>query len=127
MSPYQRPPRPYQQPTYPSHNAKVVTPPHIRKNLFKVEERLEKTYTPLTEHIGQLYGKLRIAGHIAPINELKMTTHASWIEPFKVCAYHSGMEGHTIEECCDLKDKIQQLTNTKAICLEDFATKKVQM
>ena len=61
------------------------------------------------------------------MNEIKMTTRASWIEPFKICAYHSGMERHTIEECRDLKDKIQQLIDTKAICLEDFATKEVQM
>ena len=59
------------------------------------------------------------------MNEIKMTTRASWIEPCKNCTYHSGMEGHTIEECRDLKDKIQQLIDTKDICLEDFA--KVQM
>ena len=47
------------------------------------------------------------------MNEIKMTTRASWIEPFKICAYHLGMEGHTIEDCRDLKDKIQQLIDTK--------------
>ena len=47
MSLYQRPPMPYRQPAYPVHNAKV-TRLHIHKNLFKDEERLDKTYTPLT-------------------------------------------------------------------------------
>ena len=56
-----------------------------------------------------------------------MTTRASWIEPSKICAYHSGMEGHTIEEYRDLKEKIQQLIDNKAICLKDFATKEVHM
>ena len=88
MSLYHRPPMPYRQPTYPGHNAKV-TRPHIRKNLFKVDERFDKTYTPLTEPIGQLYEKLRIASHIAPINEIRMITRASWIEPSKIWAYHS--------------------------------------
>ena len=87
MSSYQRPPMPYRQPTYPGHNAKVVTRPHIRKNLFKVEERLDKIYTPLTEPIGQLYENLRITGHISPINEIRMTTRALWIEPSKIFAY----------------------------------------
>ena len=127
MSLYQRPPIPYRQPTYPGHSAKVVTRLHIRKNLFKVEERLDKTYTPLTEPIGQLYQKLRFAGHITLINEIRMTTRASWIEPTKICAYHSGIEAHIIEECRNMKEKIQQLIDTKAICLEDFATKEVQM
>ena len=104
MSLYQSPHMSYRQPTYHVHNAKV-TRPHIRKNLFKVEKRLYRTYTPLTEPIGKLYEKLRIAGHIAPINEIKMTTRASWIEPSKICAYHSGMERHTIEECRDLKTR----------------------
>ncbi|KAH0679286.1 hypothetical protein KY284_020371 [Solanum tuberosum] len=70
--------------------------------------------------IDQFYEKLRLAGHIAPISEIRMNTRAKWVEPSKVCAYHSGMKGHTIEEYRDLKNKIQQLIDTKIICLEDF-------
>ena len=70
---------------------------------------------------------LRIVAHFARINEIRLTTRASWIEPTKICAYHSGMEAHIIEECRNMKEKIQQLIDTKAICLEDFATKEVQM
>ena len=54
ISLYQIPPPPYQQHTYPGHNAKVITRLQIRKNLFKVEEGLDKTYSTLTEPIGQL-------------------------------------------------------------------------
>ncbi|KAH0678262.1 hypothetical protein KY284_019347 [Solanum tuberosum] len=98
---------PYQKPNYPVHNVKTLTQKHIRKNLFNVEKRPIKIYTPLTEPIDQFYEMLRIAGHIAPISEIKMNIRARWIEPDKVCAYHSGMKGHNIEECRDLKDKIQ--------------------
>ncbi|KAH0730090.1 hypothetical protein KY289_001278 [Solanum tuberosum] len=121
MPPSQKPPLPYQKPTYHVHNVKTLTQKHIRKNLFNVEKRPIKIYTPLTEPIDKFYEKLRIAGHIAPICEIRMNTRARWFEPFKVCAYHSGMKGHTIEECRDLKDKIQQLIDTKIICLEEFA------
>ncbi|KAH0651760.1 hypothetical protein KY284_031672 [Solanum tuberosum] len=62
----------------------------------------------------------QISLHQVPC-EIWMNTRARWIESFKVCAYHSGMKGHTIEECRDLKDKIQQLIDTKIICLEYFA------
>ncbi|KAH0743286.1 hypothetical protein KY290_031279 [Solanum tuberosum] len=117
---------PYQQPTYPVHNVKTLTQKHIRKNLFNVEKRPIKIYTPLIEPIDQLYEKLRIVGHIAPINKIKMNKREWWIETSKVCTYHSGMKGHTIEECRDLRDKIQQLINTKIICLKDFAPKKSQ-
>ena len=56
-----------------------------------------------------------------------MNTRASWIEPSEVCVYHSVIEGHTIEECRYVKDKIQQLIAAKVICLEDFAKNKGQM
>ncbi|XP_075097991.1 uncharacterized protein LOC142175304 [Nicotiana tabacum] len=38
-----------------------------------------------------------------------------WVNPKKTCAYHSSMNGHTIEECRMLKDKIQTLIDTKVI------------
>ncbi|KAH0748724.1 hypothetical protein KY290_027956 [Solanum tuberosum] len=126
MHPSQKPLLPYQKPTYPVHNVKTLTQKYIRKNLFNFEKRPIKIYTSLTESIDQFCEKLRITGHIAPISEIRINTRARWIEPSKVCAYHSGMKGHTIEECRDLKDKIQQLTETKIICLEDFAPKKSQ-
>ena len=64
-----------------------------------------------------------MAGHIYPINQIRINTRSWWIEPSKVCAYHSGMNEHTIEEFHDQKDKIQQLIYTKIICLEDFTSK----
>ncbi|KAH0781492.1 hypothetical protein KY290_001090 [Solanum tuberosum] len=121
---YQIPP--YQKHVYHVHNVKTFTQKHIRKNLFNVEKRPIKIYTPLTEPIDQFYEKLRLAGHIAPISEIRMNTRARWVEPSKVCAYHSGMKGHTIEECRDLKDKIQQLIDTKVICMENFAPAEPQ-
>ncbi|KAH0685711.1 hypothetical protein KY290_017238 [Solanum tuberosum] len=121
---YQMPP--YQKPTYPVHNVKILTQKHIRKNLFNVEKRAIKIYTSLTEPIDQFYEKLRLVGHIAPISEIRMNTRAKWVELSKVCAYHSGMKGHTIEECRDLKNKIQQLIDTKIICMENFAPAELQ-
>ncbi|KAH0732924.1 hypothetical protein KY290_003771 [Solanum tuberosum] len=116
----------YQKTIYPVHNIKTLTLKHIRKNLFNVQKRPIKIYTPLTEPIDQFYEKLRLAGHIAPISEIRINTRARWVEPFKVCAYHSWIKGHNIEECRDLKDKIQQLIDTKIICLEDFASTEPQ-
>ncbi|KAH0670514.1 hypothetical protein KY285_024793 [Solanum tuberosum] len=116
----------YQKPTYPIHNVKTLTQKHIRKHLFNVDKRPIKIYTLLTQPIDQFYEKLRFAGHIAPISGIGMNTRARWMEPSKVCAYHSGMKGHTIEECHDLKDKIQHLIDTKIICLEDFAPTESQ-
>ncbi|XP_070048473.1 uncharacterized protein [Nicotiana tomentosiformis] len=44
-----------------------------------------------------------------------------WINPNKICAYHSGMKGHTIDECRTLKDRIQTLIDNKVIQAEEVA------
>ncbi|KAL3334538.1 hypothetical protein AABB24_030992 [Solanum stoloniferum] len=100
--------------------SKPLLKKHNRKNLFNVEKRPIKIYTPLTKPVDQFYEELRLGGYIAPISEIRMNTHARWIKPSKVCAYHSGMKENTIE------DKIQQLIDTTIICLEDFAPTKFQ-
>ncbi|KAH0644783.1 hypothetical protein KY284_032667 [Solanum tuberosum] len=83
MPPCQIPPLSYQQPTYPIPNVKTLTQQRIHKNLFNVEKKPIKIYTPLTGPIDQLYEKLRIAGRVVPINEIKINTCARWIEPSK--------------------------------------------
>lgn len=88
MSMYQRLPQSYQQPTYHVHNVKVITRPHIFKDLFKVEKKPDKICTPLIEPINQFYEKLRVVGHITPISEIRINTRAWWIELSKVHTYH---------------------------------------
>ncbi|XP_070050952.1 uncharacterized protein [Nicotiana tomentosiformis] len=44
-----------------------------------------------------------------------MENSSQWINPNKTCAYHSGMKGHTIDECRTLKDNIQTLIDNKVI------------
>ncbi|KAH0639657.1 hypothetical protein KY285_036243 [Solanum tuberosum] len=72
------------------------------------ERRPAKNYTPVAEPIAQLY------------------VCTKWYAPYKVCAYHSGMKGHTIDVCKALKDKIQMLIHTKAIQLKDPAPNVVK-
>ncbi|XP_070013013.1 uncharacterized protein [Nicotiana sylvestris] len=38
-----------------------------------------------------------------------------WVNPNKTCVFHSGMKGHTTDECRALKDKIQTLIDNKFI------------
>ncbi|XP_069145964.1 uncharacterized protein [Solanum lycopersicum] len=59
------------------------------------------------------------AGYVSPIPALPVDVRAKWYDPNKVCAYHSGMKGHTTEVCRALKDKVQMLIDTKTIQLKD--------
>ncbi|XP_070013539.1 uncharacterized protein [Nicotiana sylvestris] len=54
-------------------------------------------------------------GYVTPIPAVAMENSSQWVNPNKTCAYHSGMKGHTIDECHTLKDKIQTLIDTKVI------------
>lgn len=78
-----------------------------------------KSYTSLAEPIAQLYERLQEAGYIAPIPALPVDVHVKWYDPKKICAYHSGMKGHTTEACRSLKDKIQKLIDTITIQLKE--------
>ncbi|XP_070039117.1 uncharacterized protein [Nicotiana tomentosiformis] len=69
----------------------------------------------------QLYERLKAAGYVTPIPAVAMENSSQWINPNKICAYHSGMKGHTIDECRTLKDKIQTLIDTKVIQEKEVA------
>ncbi|KAH0633116.1 hypothetical protein KY284_035902 [Solanum tuberosum] len=112
----QMPPKNTHFPNYPyppQHHAYASRPLYLTLSLLSPPLQAPQYQTPLHQVPW-------IAGHIAPISEIRMNTRARWIEPSKVCAYHSRMKGHSIEECRDLIDKIQQLIDTKIIYLEDF-------
>ena len=48
-------------------------------------------------------------------------------DPSKKCEHHFGAEGHTLEECHYLKDRIQDLINNKLIQFDNTATLNIIM
>jgi len=108
------PPR-YQQPatiyhTYNTQPAYYYSPlalQNYQKPRPNFDRRPPRQYTPITEPIDQLYERLKVAGYITPTLVVAMENSSQWVNPNKTCAYHSGMKGHTIDECRTLKDKIQ--------------------
>uniref|UniRef100_A0A1S4D2J7 Retrotransposon gag domain-containing protein n=1 Tax=Nicotiana tabacum TaxID=4097 RepID=A0A1S4D2J7_TOBAC len=80
-----------------------------------------KQYTAIAEPIDQLYEKLKAADYVTPIPAVTPENPSQWINPNKTCTYHSGMKGHTIDECRSLKNKIQNLTDNKIIIAKEPA------
>ncbi|KAH0685828.1 hypothetical protein KY285_016386 [Solanum tuberosum] len=115
MPPSQKPPLPYQQPAYPVHNVKTLTQPHIHKNLFNTEKNPIKIYASLAEPFDQLYKRLKMSSCVTLIPTKNPDTQSKGYDPNEICDYHSGMKGHTIETCRDLRDKIQQLIDANVI------------
>ncbi|XP_070039180.1 uncharacterized protein [Nicotiana tomentosiformis] len=126
---YQPSPPRYPQPatTYHTYNTQPAyyhSPP-ARQNYQKPRPNFDRMpprqYTPIIEPIDQLYERLKAAGYITPIPVVAVENSSQWVNPNKTCAYHSGMKGHTIDECRTVKDKIQTLIDTKVIQAKEVA------
>nr|XP_018624797.1 uncharacterized protein LOC108944345 [Nicotiana tomentosiformis] len=85
------------------------------------DRRPPRQYTPIADPIDQLYERLKAAGYVTHIPDVAMENSSQWVNPNKICAYYSGMKGHTIDECRILKDKIQTLIDTKVIQAKEVA------
>nr|AAD38153.1 hypothetical protein [Nicotiana tabacum] len=89
----------------------TISPPPARQNYPKprpnFDRRPPRQYTPISEPIAQMYERLKVTGYVTPIPVVVVKNLSQWINPNKTCAYHSGVKGHTIEECRTLKDKIR--------------------
>ncbi|XP_070050752.1 uncharacterized protein [Nicotiana tomentosiformis] len=81
------------------------------------EEQMNKFFVKAQDP--QYYERLMATGYVTPIPAVVVENPSQWINPNKMCAYHSGMKGHTIEKCRTLKDKIQMLIDTKVIQVKE--------
>ncbi|XP_070004558.1 uncharacterized protein [Nicotiana sylvestris] len=97
----------------------VGASPPTRQNYPKprpnFDRRLPRQYTAIVEPIDQLYERLKVAGYATPIPAVALENPSQWVNPNKICAYHSGIKGHTTIEYRTLKDKIQTLIDNKVI------------
>ncbi|KAH0682773.1 hypothetical protein KY290_021360 [Solanum tuberosum] len=76
------------------------------------EVRKAQTFIPLSEPISFIFKKLRSLGILQPRpNETPLHP----FNPAKQCAFHSGMLGHTTDECQYLKEEIQNLLDSGMI------------
>ncbi|XP_070002294.1 uncharacterized protein [Nicotiana sylvestris] len=134
---YQSPPPPTYQPTsprysqlapvyqaynsQPSHYPSPRTRQNFPRPRLNFDRKPPRQYTTIAEPIDQLYEKLKVAGYVTPTLDVTPENPSQWINPNKTCAYHSGMKGHTIDECRSLKEKIQNLIDNKIIIAKEPA------
>ncbi|XP_070054643.1 uncharacterized protein [Nicotiana tomentosiformis] len=127
-SAYQPSPPRYQQPasiyhtynTQPAYYHSLPARQNYQKPRPNFYRKQPRQYTPIDEPIDQIYERLKAAGYITPIPIVAMENSSQW-NTNKTSAYHSGMKGHTIDECRTLKDKIQTLIDTKVIQAKEVA------
>jgi len=68
-----------------------------------------------------LYERLKVANYVTPIPAVALENPSQWVNPNKICAYHSGIKGHTTVEYRTLKDKIKTLIDNKVIQVKEDA------
>ncbi|XP_070001936.1 uncharacterized protein [Nicotiana sylvestris] len=105
----------------PSHYPSPPTLQNFPRPRPNFDGKPPRQYTAIAEPIDQLYQKLKTAGYVTPIPAITPENPSQWINPNKTCAYHSGMKGHTIDECRSLKDKIQNLIDNEIIITKEPA------
>lgn len=126
---YQTPPPTYQpssprysQPatayhTYYSPPFHFQSPP-TRQNYPRPQPNFDRKpprqFIAIVEPINQLYERLKVAGYVS-YSRCGSGELIQWVNPNKICTYHSGMKGYTINECRTLKDKMQTLIDNKVI------------
>ncbi|XP_070015019.1 uncharacterized protein [Nicotiana sylvestris] len=105
----------------PSHYPSPPTRQNFPRPRLNFDRKPPRQYTTIVEPIDQLYEKLKVAGYVTPIPVVTLENPSQLFNPNKTCAYHSGMKGHTIDECRSLKDKIQNLIDNKIIIAKELA------
>ncbi|KAH0678973.1 hypothetical protein KY284_020058 [Solanum tuberosum] len=76
------------------------------------EARKTQTFTPLSEPISFIFEKLRSLKNLQPkYREIPLNS----FNPAKQCTFHSGMLGHTTNECHCLKKEVQKLLDNGMI------------
>ncbi|XP_070015719.1 uncharacterized protein [Nicotiana sylvestris] len=120
---YQSPPPPTYQPTsprysqpapiyqaynsQPSHCPSPPTRQNFPRPRLNFDRKPPRQYTSIAEPLDQLYEKLKAAGYVTPIPDVTPENPSQWINPNKTYAYHSGIKGHTIDECRSLKTRFR--------------------
>ncbi|PHT56660.1 hypothetical protein CQW23_05146 [Capsicum baccatum] len=83
--------------------------------------RKEKdNFTPIGESYACLFQILRQRGMITPILGHTLNRRSRNFNPNARCAYHSDAQGHSIENCRDLKREIEKLIQDKSIMVQNI-------
>ncbi|KAH0781406.1 hypothetical protein KY290_001004 [Solanum tuberosum] len=88
------------------HQNRPTYAPRPRSNL---KARNARVYTPITKPYAQLFERLRTTGVLQPVEGKILDPIPRNFDGNKRCAYHSGIQGHDIEDCYGLKNQIESL------------------
>lgn len=109
-TPYTPPTTPYNHPFSPRPDNQVQNT-SIANNTFQHNrQRPPRHYDPLPMTLTELYKQLFESKKILPVpTKQQSPPFPKWFDPNSRCEYHSGVTGHSTENCTTLKNLIQDM------------------
>ncbi|KAF1866197.1 hypothetical protein Lal_00024195 [Lupinus albus] len=102
-----------QTPYFP--HASCYTFTNGRKGQFRKRKR-KSLYDPIPMSYAELLSQLFQRSLLTPISSKKVDRpYPQGFNPDASCEYHTGVIGHFIEDCDQLKSKVQYLINSRSI------------
>ena len=83
--------------------------------------RRKNQWDPIPVAYAELLPKLIDNGHIKPIQARpRRPSFPNWYDVNIRCGYHSGVPGHSIEDCTNFKNKVQNLIGEGKLKFENL-------
>ncbi|KAM3342340.1 hypothetical protein P3S68_027306 [Capsicum galapagoense] len=85
-----------------------------------MRQKLRDSFTPIEESYASLFQRLVQEGMITPLLGHTLNPRSRNFNPNARCAYHSDAQGHSIEDCQDLKKDIEKMIQDRLIMVQNI-------
>ncbi|PHT57650.1 hypothetical protein CQW23_00013 [Capsicum baccatum] len=84
-----------------------------------MRQKSRENFTPIGESYASLFQRLVQQDMITPLLGYTPDPHSRSFDPNVRCAYHSDVQGHSIEDCRALKREIEKIIQDKSIMVQN--------
>ncbi|PHT90330.1 hypothetical protein T459_05443 [Capsicum annuum] len=86
----------------------------------EMRQKSRDRFTPIGESYASLFQRLVQRDIITPLLGYTPDPHSRNFDPNVQCAYHSNVQGHSIEDCRALKREIEKIIQDKSIMVQNI-------
>ncbi|KAM3307066.1 hypothetical protein P3S67_008809 [Capsicum chacoense] len=90
-----------------------------------MRQKSRDSFTPIGDSYASLFQRLVQWGMITPLLGYTSDPYSRSFDPNVRCAYHSEVQGHSIEDFHALKSKIERMIQEKLIVVQNIGTSTV--
>ncbi|PHT62982.1 hypothetical protein T459_33186 [Capsicum annuum] len=90
-----------------------------------MRQKSRDSFTPIGESYASLFQRLVQWGMITPLLGFTLNRYLRNFDPNIRCAYHFDAQGHSIEDCRDLKREIEKMIQDGSITVQNIDSEGV--